>query len=98
MINAGDLLASLTLKGSKVRKILPFSGDFDIPMESHESDVKDAVKHTLSGYGSDPEFIAPAVFQQLTDISSASELVSDTIYDFSRVESMFDGKLKDDVV
>jgi len=99
VINAGDLLASLTLKDpSKVKKILPFSGDFDIPMESHEFDVKDAVKNTLSGYGSDPEAIAAAAFQQLTDISSASELVSDTIYEFIRVESMFDGKLKDDVV
>jgi len=63
VINAGDLLASLTLKDpSKVKKILTFSGDFDIPMESYEFSVKDAVKNNFSGYGSDPEAIAAAAF------------------------------------
>lgn len=99
VISAGDLLASLTLKDpSKVKKILTFSGDFDLTMSAHNFDAKEALFNLLSGYSADAEAVVAAAFQSTTDSSSASELAIKAITEFIRVESMFDSKLKDDVV
>eukprot|EP00554_Chaetoceros_debilis_P010506 CAMPEP_0194110112 /NCGR_PEP_ID=MMETSP0150-20130528/9428_1 /TAXON_ID=122233 /ORGANISM="Chaetoceros debilis, Strain MM31A-1" /LENGTH=2089 /DNA_ID=CAMNT_0038799207 /DNA_START=48 /DNA_END=6317 /DNA_ORIENTATION=+ len=99
VINAGDLLASLALKDpSKVKKILPFEGDFDIEKSDYEFGEKDAVFNILKGYTADPDATIAAAFQGTTDIESASNLAVEAIEEFVRVEAMFDGKLKDDVV
>jgi acetyl-CoA carboxylase/biotin carboxylase 1 len=99
VISAGDLLASLTLKDpSKVKKIVTFSGDFDLPMTSHAFDTKDALFNVLAGYSADPEAVVATAFQATTDAASASELAVNVINEFMRVENMFDSKLKDDVV
>jgi len=99
VINAGDLLASLTLKDpSKVKKILPFTGDFDIDMSTLEVDAKTQVSNILSGYKGDAEAAVAALFADAGDIESVSAIVEENINNFMQVESMFDGKLKDDVV
>jgi len=99
VINAGDLLGSLALKDpSKVKKILPFTGDFDIPMLSHDFDTKEAVSNILAGYTGDAEAAVAAAFQSIGDVDSAIDFVTEIIDEFVRVESLFDGKLKDDVV
>ena len=99
VINAGDLLASLTLKDpSKVKKILPFSGDFDVDMVTIDVDAKEVVSNILSGYRGDAEAAVASFLGGASDIEAASAVVEETVKDFVRVESMFDGKLKDDVV
>jgi len=99
VISAGDLLATLTLKDpSKVKKILPFEGDFDIPMTPHSFDNKEAMSNALAGYSSDAEATSAAVLQDAEDMESVSEVVAETVDEFIRVETMFDSKLRDDVV
>ncbi len=99
VINAGDLLATLELKDpSKVKKILPFDGDFDLDFVPHSFSSKDALFNILSGYDYDVEATVAAAFQDTEDIESASALAAEVVEEFVRVESMFDGKLKDDVV
>merc|ERR1719469_1647008 len=73
VISAGDLLATLALKDpSKVKKILPFEGDFDIPMTPHSFDNKEAMSNALAGYSSDAEATSAVVFQDVKDMESAS--------------------------
>jgi len=99
VISAGDLLATLALKDpSKVKKILPFDGDFDIEMKAYDFDKKESVTNVLAGYNFDPEATISAALQEAEDIDSTTDLVVETLDEFIRVESMFDGKLKDDVV
>ena len=99
VINAGDLLASLELKDpSKVKKIIPFEGDFDIEFTPHSFASKESLMNILGGYNFDAEATVAAAFQDTEDIESAADLVTEVIDEFVRVESMFDSKLKDDVV
>jgi len=99
VISAGDLLATLALKDpSKVKKILPFEGDFDITMTPHSFDSKEAMSNALAGYSSDTEATSAVVFQDVKDMESASGIVVEIIDEFIRVETMFDGMLQDDVV
>jgi len=99
VISAGDLLASLQLKDpSKVKKILPFEGDFDIPMDTYEFEKSSALSNILGGYSGDVEGTVATALQAADTIEAASELVTSTVAEFARVESLFDGKLKDDVV
>jgi acetyl-CoA carboxylase/biotin carboxylase 1 len=99
VISAGDLLASLELKDpSKVKKIVPFEGSLDIPSVALPVDTMRSVKNILSGYKGDPEAVAQAVFDGFTDMESASAFVTETLSEFLRVETLFVGKLRDDVV
>ena len=99
VINAGDLLATLELKDpSKVKKILDFEGDFDIAKEAYSFDEKEAVQNILSGYDGDVDATVAGAMQSSPDLESASETIVNAVNEFVRVEAMFDGKLKDDVV
>jgi acetyl-CoA carboxylase/biotin carboxylase 1 len=99
VISAGDLLASLELKDpSKVKKIVNFEGSLDIPSVVLESFPRTALTNVLAGYKGDPEAVAQAAFGGVTDIESATSLVTETLSEFLRVEKMFIGKLRDDVV
>ncbi len=99
VISAGDLLASLELKDpSKVKKILPFEGDFDITFTPHNFSPKQTMFNILAGYSHDAEASAAAAFKETQDVESATDLAIEAINEFVRVESLFDGKLKDDVV
>jgi acetyl-CoA carboxylase/biotin carboxylase 1 len=99
VINAGDLLASLELKDpSKVKKILKFEGALDIPKVPLDISVKDRIKNILAGYSGDPEQVAANAFDGVTDMATASALVTDTLSEFLRVETIFAGRLLDDVV
>uniref|UniRef100_A0A7S2EIT5 Acetyl-CoA carboxylase n=1 Tax=Ditylum brightwellii TaxID=49249 RepID=A0A7S2EIT5_9STRA len=99
VISAGDLLASLTLKDpSKVKKILDFEGALDVEATVLDITGAEAVENILAGYKGDAEAAAVSIFEGVTDIESAAATVSRVIEEFIRVESMFDGKLLDDVV
>lgn len=99
VIAAGDLLASLELKDpSKVKKIVPFEGKLDIPEEKLETGSNDMVKHILEGFNGDPEAGVQLALDNIQDVESASTFVTESINEFLRVEKMFAGKLKDDVV
>lgn len=99
VISAGDLLASLELKDpSKVKKIVDFDGELDIPMDSFDFDEVDALNNILSGYDADVEATAAAAVASAETVDSASEIAINAINEFVRIESLFDGKLKDDVV
>jgi acetyl-CoA carboxylase/biotin carboxylase 1 len=99
VISAGDLLASLTLKDpSKVKKILNFEGDFDVDSDAFDFDSKDAVNNILAGYSGDVEATTVAAIDSATDVDTATDIVLGAVDEFVRVESMFDGKLRDDVV
>lgn len=99
VISAGDLLASLTLKDpSKVKKIETFSGDFDIEMVTIDVNAKDSVANILNGYEGDAEAAVAALLGDASDMDAAAAVVEESVTEFVRVESMFDGKLKDDVV
>jgi len=99
VIAAGDLLASLELKDpSKVKKILPFEGKLEIPEEELETDAKEVVQHILAGFSGDPEAAVQRALDATSDFDSASAFVTESINEFVRVEKLFAGKLKDDVV
>ena len=99
VISAGDLLASLELKDpSKVKKILNFEGALDVTAVDIEADSKDAANNILAGYKGDAEAAAQAALADATDLASASAAVVDAFNEYLRVETIFDGKLKDDVV
>jgi acetyl-CoA carboxylase/biotin carboxylase 1 len=99
VINAGDLLGSLELKDpSKVKKILPFDGDFDLEFTPHTFSSREALFNILAGYDYDTEATVAAAFQDTDDIESATDLAIEVVDEFVRVESMFDSQLKDDVV
>ena len=99
VISAGDLLATLSLKDpSKVKKIIPFSGDFDVDMKSHSFTPADVISNILAGYNHDPDSAVAAAFHHVKDIQSASDVVITSLSEFVRVEKLFDDKLLDDVV
>jgi acetyl-CoA carboxylase/biotin carboxylase 1 len=99
VISAGDLLASLELKDpSKVKKIVAFEGKLDIESSELETDAQTQVANILAGFKGDPEAAAAAVLEGVTDASEAASIVTKTLNEFIRVESMFAGKLLDDVV
>lgn len=99
VISAGDLLASLELKDpSKVKKILNFEGALDIPVVALDTDPTDAISNILAGFKGDAEAAAQAVLKEVTDADRAATIVADTLNEFFRVESIFAGKLRDDVV
>lgn len=99
VINAGDLLASLELKDpSKVKKILNFEGELDIPAVQLETNPQTVVANILAGFESDPEAAVQAALGSASDLDSAAEIVTNALTEFARVEAIFSGKLKDDVV
>ena len=99
VISAGDLLASLDLKDpSKVKKILTFEGALDIDSVALESDAQTDVSNILAGFKGDPEAAAQAVLDGVTDADEAATTITDILSEFIRVESVFAGKLLDDVV
>jgi acetyl-CoA carboxylase/biotin carboxylase 1 len=99
VISAGDLLASLELKDpSKVKKIGTFSGKLDISESVVEMDAQKAVSNVLAGYKLDAEAVAQRALDSVADSASAADLIVNTINEFYRVESTFDGQITDDVV
>jgi len=99
VINAGDLLATLELKDpSKVKKIEAFDGQFDIENMDLETSVVDKAAHLLAGFKHDPEAIAQSVLDDFKDLQSAVDFIDGVIKEFIRVESVFDGKVKDEAV
>ena len=99
VISAGDLLATLELKDpSKVKKILNFEGQLDIPQVELEMEPKTRVANILAGFKSDPEAALQAALAEANDMESASSIVTEAFKEFIRVESIFAGKIRDDVV
>lgn len=99
VISAGDLLATLTLRDpSKVKKIITHEGALDVPAVDLEGTPEEAVNHVLMGYKNDPDAVAQTAMSGVSDLESFSSLVSSSLDEYYRVESVFDGKLKDDVV
>jgi acetyl-CoA carboxylase / biotin carboxylase 1 len=99
VISAGDLLGSLELADpSKIKKISTFEGVLDIPAVATETDAKSAIKYILSGFKGDPEAAAQAAFQEVDTFEAATALAQETLNEYLRVERLFYGKLKDDVV
>jgi acetyl-CoA carboxylase / biotin carboxylase 1 len=99
VISAGDLLATLELKDpSKVKKIGTFDGVLDVPIIELETSPDTIIKNILAGFSGDPDRATQDAFAAITDADKASKLVIDTISEFLRVERIFAGKLRDDVV
>ena len=100
VISAGDLLASLELKDpSKVKKILTFEGELETAGGAAlEIEADEAVKNILAGFNGDAEAAVPLAFEAIDDAAAAADFVTESITEFLRVENMFAGKLKDDVV
>jgi len=99
VISAGDLLASLELKDpSKVKKISNFEGILDIPIVPVEIDASDAISNILAGFKGDAEAAAQAALRGITDSDHAASIISKTLNEFYRIETIFAGKLRDDVV
>ena len=99
VISAGDLLASLELKDpSKVKKILNFEGSLNIEACPLETDAPTKVTGILAGYKGDAEAAAAAILADVTDHAEADAIVTGTLNEFIRVETLFAGKLLDDVV
>jgi acetyl-CoA carboxylase/biotin carboxylase 1 len=83
VINAGDLLATLELKDpSKVKKIVEFEDDFDIPMEKYTFDQDEAVQNILTGFEGDVDATVAAALQGASDVEAASEIVVNAINAF----------------
>jgi acetyl-CoA carboxylase/biotin carboxylase 1 len=98
VIATGDLLATLELKDpSKVKKIEVFDGKLDIA-ESTVDIESNAIKNILAGYPGDAEKAVAAAFADSTDMESSAALVTETLAEFLRVEKIFAGKIRDDVV
>jgi len=99
VITAGDLLASLALKDpSKVKKIVDFDGELDVEKEEYKFDSDVSISNILAGYAGDADAAVAAAMQAAEDVETAADLIVNNINEFVRVESMFDAKLKDDVV
>jgi acetyl-CoA carboxylase/biotin carboxylase 1 len=99
VISAGDLLASLELKDpSKVKKIVTFEGELEIPAAKLELDAGETVNHILAGFKGDPEASSQHIFDGVADLETASGVVTKTLNEYLRVETIFAGKLRDDVV
>eukprot|EP00536_Pseudo-nitzschia_multiseries_P003372 jgi/Psemu1/318156/estExt_fgenesh1_pm.C_520003 len=99
VISAGDLLASLELKDpSKVKKISVFEGELEIESADLEEDSKETVSNILAGFTGEPEEAVQKAFGVITDAEEATTYATEILNEFTRVENMFDSKLKDDVV
>lgn len=99
IISAGDLLASLELKDpSKVKKIETFEGKLEIDETPLDIDAKDTMSNILAGYIGETEATVATAFENTHTLEDAAALVADSINEYLRVENMFIGKLKDDVV
>jgi len=99
VISQGDLLASLTLKDpSKVKKIVTFTDKLDIVDAVLEVEAKKSVDSILAGYVGDADGGAAALLGPVTDGESGAALIAEVLEEYFRIESQFDGKLKDDVV
>jgi acetyl-CoA carboxylase/biotin carboxylase 1 len=99
VISAGDLLASLELKDpSKVKKIVAFEGALDIESADLEVSPTEAVSNILNGYTGEPEEAIQKAFKQMATPEDAASYATQILNEYLRVETMFDGKLKDDVV
>ena len=99
VISAGDLLASLELKDpSKVKKIVNFDGTLDVAESDLGIEPKETVSTILAGFAGEPEEAIQKAFEDISDIEAASTYATEILNEFTRVENMFDGKLKDDVV
>jgi acetyl-CoA carboxylase/biotin carboxylase 1 len=99
VVNAGDLLASLELKDpSKVKKIEIFVGSLGIENVDLEASASEKATHLLAGFKHDPDAIAQSVLAEIEDAASAVEFIDNSIKEFLRIENIFDGKVKDEVV
>ncbi|KAL7562934.1 hypothetical protein ACA910_019482 [Epithemia clementina (nom. ined.)] len=99
VISAGDMLASLELKDpSKVKKIGTFEGKLSIDGSDEETSPMDDLKNLLAGFSGDAEVVAQRPFDGVTDPEEAAAIVTDAFTEFLRVETIFAGKLLDDVV
>ncbi len=99
VISAGDLLASLELKDpSKVKKISVFEGALDVEGSTLDIAPQEAVSNILAGFTGEPEEVVQKAFDEISDVDAASTYAAEILNEFTRVEEMFDGKLKDDVV
>lgn len=99
VINAGDLLASLELKDpSKVKKIETFDGTLDIPAADLEIETADAINNVLAGYSGEVEKLVAEAMDSAESAEAASATITEAINEYLRVENLFIGKLKDDVV
>jgi acetyl-CoA carboxylase/biotin carboxylase 1 len=99
VISAGDLLASLELKDpSKVKKIVEFDGKLDIASVSRTREPMVDLKNILGGFPGDPDATVQGALDSLTSAEEAAALVTDTLTEYLRVERLFLGKLRDDVV
>ena len=63
-----------------------------------ETDPKTQIADILAGYKNDPEAVAGAALSEATDMESAADIVTESLKEFLRVESIFADKLLDDVV
>jgi acetyl-CoA carboxylase/biotin carboxylase 1 len=99
VIAAGDLMATLELKDpSKVKKIVTFDGTLETAGAELDVDPKEVVSNILAGFSGEPEAAAQAALAAISDKEEAFAFVTDAINEYVRVEKMFAGKLKDDVV
>mmetsp|Transcript_4093 Transcript_4093/g.8426 ORF Transcript_4093/g.8426 Transcript_4093/m.8426 type:complete len:1007 (-) Transcript_4093:3291-6311(-) len=99
VIAAGDLLGSLDLADpSKVKKIGTFDGKLEIPESDHERPPMEEISNILAGFSGDAEAVAAAGLDVAEDKDAAATMVATALSEFIRVESIFAGKLQDDVV
>jgi len=99
VIAAGDLLATLEVADiSKVKKIETYAGNLDISGDASTLDAKDAVINTLAGFQNDPDAIAQKAFADAADGDASMDIITDTLDEFVRVETLFDGKIPDDAI
>lgn len=99
VIGAGDLLASLELKDpSKVKKIETFDGELSIPSGAIPTEADEAVKNILAGFDGDADDVVQMAFAEVSDMASATDVAMGALSEFLRVETIFAGKLLDDVV
>jgi acetyl-CoA carboxylase/biotin carboxylase 1 len=98
VISAGDLLASLELKDpSKVKKIGTFTDKLDLPEVPTVVTPESAIKNILAGYNGDADRAVQAAFD-MDNLEASTSLITEGLSEFLRVESIFAGKLRDDVV
>lgn len=99
VIAAGDLMATLDLKDpSKVKKIDTFDGTLEGAGAELDVDAEEVLSNILAGFNGEPEAAVQEAFASISDKEAAAALATSTINEYLRVENMFAGKLKDDVV
>ncbi|CAB9496759.1 Acetyl-CoA carboxylase 1 [Seminavis robusta] len=99
VIAAGDLLASIELKDpSKVKKIETFSGELDIPAVVLETESDKAIANILAGFDGDADAVVQQAFDGVSSMADAASVAMSALEEFLRVETIFAGKLMDDVV